>query len=223
MFRITGIETKLQLGRRSSATEMSRGAHRPPRRLRWLQLGRRSSATEIPTWQCGPSTIAVTSFNWAVALQRRRYAGMTGTSAESLRLQLGRRSSATEIHGLADALRLFRRRFNWAVALQRRRFNAFCDKDNGRTLQLGRRSSATEIPQPRGLLRVREHPASIGPSLFSDGDSMTCPPHASSSAPLQLGRRSSATEIPSFIQAQQAAFSELQLGRRSSATEIRLH
>ena len=137
-------------------------------------------------------------FNWAVALQRRRCVAVKVCNRSRGAASIGpslfsdgdmRLSPILKRNGWA--------RFNWAVALQRRRCfiwfdetgpnvsasigpSLFSDGDASKgdlegaknhLLQLGRRSSATEI---RAGSAVRVKPprgdASIGPSLFSDGD-----------------------------------------------------
>ena len=113
-------------------------------------------------------------FNWAVALQRRKFQGSARRDAREVPFaSIGPSlSSATEISDLRDEHpEAVDPRFNWAVALQRRKF-----------------------PAPAERVAERD-PASIGPSLFSDGNMCVWSASACAISSLQLGRRSSATEM----------------------------
>ncbi len=104
-----------------------------------------------------PREVRCCRFNGAVAIQRRKWDQVGGLS----RLACG---------------------FNGAVAIQRRKFvRSMRSLKRVLSLQWGRRYSATEIPAPRDAIYQRLA-ASMGPSLFSDGNRA-------------LDRRYSATEI----------------------------
>ena len=157
-------------------------------------------------------------------------------------LQWGRRSSATETPADRAVSEFVRWRFNGAAALQRRRRRSQSranSRENGfngaAALQRRRRTD----PRPN---RPAHWHASMGPPLFSDGDSGSsrkkfassrsfngaaalqrrrrCGGHTlgSSIRTLQWGRRSSATETGVMTQIIIGA-DGLQWGRRSSATE----
>ena len=132
-----------------------------------------------------------------------------------LELQWGRRSSSTETRGEPSGEH-HQYRFNGAVDLHRRRQGGGPRRRRQRGASMGP-SIFIDGDDGRLSAPLELSVASMGPSIFIDGDASQTM-RAARGGWLQWGRRSSSTETASFHTRARAA-AELQWGRRSSSTE----
>ena len=234
---------KLQWSRRSAATETD-GDNREPgealwasmepslcsdgnkrgrgeeRRQRWLQWSRRSAATE--TVYHHQREYQGVQLQWSRRSAATETALGVGVAFGTWLLQWSRRSAATETRFIVSPDGIAACRLQWSrrsAATETVARLAIGPRHSA--LQWSRRSAATET-MPRALVfSVPLVPASMEPSLCSDGNAAAAPVGAPVGAVLQWSRRSAATETGGSAVLTGAKLVGLQWSRRSAATETR--
>ena len=165
------------------------------------------------------TSAAQRGFNGAAAVQRRKWPSAKTPRRRKRLLQWGRRCSAAEICRRPCRALCCKEGFNGAAAVQRRKSEVFDHLPAGHAASMGPPLFSGGNSRRR-VLHIACEAASMGPPLFSGGNALDAARISAALPVLQWGRRCSAAEMMiSGVGGQNA--NVLQWGRRCSAAEMR--